>query len=62
MNCAAKVWATWQTAPFGQKAFVRGAFTGKKELVTVLLLFVINPRRPSFPLFRCVRQLRGDTL
>jgi hypothetical protein len=35
--------------PFGQKAFARHQLAGKKGLVTVLLLFVINPRRLSFP-------------
>jgi hypothetical protein len=49
VNGAAKVWATWRTAPFGQKAFPRDQLAGKKGLVTVLLLFVINPRRLSFP-------------
>jgi hypothetical protein len=45
----AKVSATWGTAPFGQKGFARDPLAGKKGLVTVLLLFVTNPRRLSFP-------------
>jgi hypothetical protein len=43
VNGAAKVWATWRTAPFGQKAFAPDHLAGKKGLVTVLLLFVTNP-------------------